>query len=100
VKIHGHDFDLLETQGTDKDFFMGFYKLYKAGYSAGYHSEIVAALILDALIDYKKDRDAALRTLANFEDRFRREPSEDRWHPGPSAPPWPSAVDAKRAADK
>ncbi len=79
VKIHGHEFSLLETEATDKDLFMGVYKLYKAGYNGGYPPDIVAALILDALTECEKDRGAALRSLAYFEDQFRRELSEDRW---------------------
>jgi hypothetical protein len=64
----------LETGATDKAFFMGVYKLHRAGYIAGQAPEVVAALTLDALLEYEKDPSAALRHLMFFENHFRREP--------------------------
>jgi hypothetical protein len=60
VRIHGHFFDLLETEAKDESFIIGVVKLYKAGYSVGEAPEKVAMLILDALLKYHKDRNASL----------------------------------------
>ena len=72
---HGHDFALLEATATDKEFFMAVATFQKAGFIAREAPEIIAALTLNALVRYKKDRKAALRLLSGFENGFRRKPS-------------------------
>lgn len=78
IKIQGQDFRLMDTQATDEAFFMGFYKMYKAGYIAGEVPEVIAALILDALVTYEKDRGAALHLLTFFENHFKEEPPANK----------------------
>jgi hypothetical protein len=68
---HGHLSPLLEATATDKAFFMAVATFHKAGYMAREAPEVVAALTLDALVRYEKDRNAALRFLTSLENDFR-----------------------------
>lgn len=71
---HGHYWSFIEARAFDKDFFMGCYKLYKAGYVSGENPGLIAALMLEALMLYPKDRDKALRFLSGFENDVKRKP--------------------------
>lgn len=70
---HGHFEPLLGATATDKDFFMVVATFQKAGYLAKEAPVIVAALTLDALMRYEKDRNAALRFLMVLEEGYRSE---------------------------
>jgi hypothetical protein len=63
---HGHFSSLLETTATDKDFFMAIATFHKAGYMAQEEPVVVAALTLEALMRYQKDRNAALRFVSGL----------------------------------
>ena len=68
---HGYFTPLLEATTTDKSFFTAVTTFHKAGYMAQEATEVVAAVTLDALVRYGKDRSAALRFLAASEQDFR-----------------------------
>jgi hypothetical protein len=72
---HGHFSPLLEATATHKDFFIAVATFHKAGYLAREAPEVVAALTLDALVRYEKDRNAAFRFLTGLENDFRRTPT-------------------------
>lgn len=76
VVRHGHYMSFLEARAFDQEFFMGFSKLYKAGYDARENPRLIAGLMLEALILYPKDRDKALRFLSGFANDV-REPQAD-----------------------
>ena len=81
VVRHGHYMSFLEARATDKDFFMCFYRLYKAGYGAQENPRLIAGLMLEALMLYPKDRDKALRFLSGFANDVKREPRINSNHP-------------------
>jgi hypothetical protein len=60
---HGHFMPLLEAKATNKTFFYSIVKLQKSGYAANEDPIVVAALTLDALLSYGKDRSRALDFL-------------------------------------
>lgn len=62
---------LLEARATDKGFFALESLLHKVGYAASEDAEVLAALTLDALIRYQKDRNTGLRWLSGFEKDIR-----------------------------
>jgi len=62
----GHFSSLLETTATDKDFFMAIATFHKAGYLAQEAPVVIAALTLEALMRYEKDRRAAMRFLSGL----------------------------------
>lgn len=53
----------LEVEATDEKFFRSLFNFKKAGHAAKEDPVIVAALILDALMYYKNDRNRALDFL-------------------------------------
>lgn len=53
---HGYFMPLLEAEGTDEKFFTAVSKFHKAGYAARESPKVVAAITLDALMHYEKDR--------------------------------------------
>lgn len=61
---HGHFLSLLEVEATDEKFFYSTANLKKAGFATKEDPIIIAALILDALKQYEKDRNRALAFLA------------------------------------
>ena len=69
---HGHFESMLEAQATDKEFFIAVAKFHKAGYVTKESSAVVAALTLDALLRYKKDRKHSLEFLARTQNDFGR----------------------------
>ncbi len=71
VTRQGYFSRLLEASATDKPFFMALYAFHKTGYAIGETPEVVAALTLDALIRYGKNRDEGLRFLARLENDFK-----------------------------
>jgi len=77
VVRHGHYISFLEARAFDQEFFMGFLKLYKAGYDAKENPRLIAGLMLEALMLYPKDRDKALRFLSGFANDVKREPRAD-----------------------
>jgi hypothetical protein len=72
VARHGYRDDLLHIQATDYAFLVAFGKYYKAGYAAGVESVVVAALLLDVVKIYDKDRDRerSLRWLTSTTEDF------------------------------
>ena len=72
VTRHGYRDDLLHIQATDYAFLVAFAKYYKAGYAAGVDSVVVAALLLDVVKIYDKDRDRerSLRWLTSTTEDF------------------------------
>ena len=50
VVRHGYYMSFLEARAFDQEFFMGFFKLYKAGYDAQENPRLIAGLMLEALM--------------------------------------------------
>jgi hypothetical protein len=77
VVRHRHYMSFLEVLAADQEFFIRFFKLYKAGYDAEENPGLIAGLMLEALMLYPKDRDKALRFLSGFANDVKREPRTD-----------------------
>jgi hypothetical protein len=73
---HGYRNDLVRIQATDLDFLIALSKLCKAGYVAGEPSVVVAALVLEAIQFYDRDRERSLRWLTRQAEEFNRAPPQ------------------------
>jgi hypothetical protein len=65
---HGYRDDLMHIQATDIQFLTAFGKLFKAGYAANEESVVIAALVLDGILRYKKDPNGAVNYLTRLID--------------------------------
>jgi len=72
VTRQGYFEALLEATATDEALFRAVYSFHKTGYTAREDPVVVAALTLDALIRYQKDRGSGLRWLSGLEGNIRR----------------------------
>ena len=58
----------MHIQATDIQFLTAFGKLFKAGYAANEESVVIAALVLDGILRYKKDPNGAVNYLTRLID--------------------------------
>ena len=65
---HGYRDDLMHIRATDIHFHTAFGKLFKAGYAANEESVVIAALVLDGILRYKKDPNGAVNYLTRLID--------------------------------
>src|ERR1035437_6449618 len=65
---HGYRDDLIYIQATDIQFLTAFRRLFKAGYAANEDSVVIAALVLDGILRYKKDPNGAVNYLTRLID--------------------------------
>lgn len=70
VTRHGYRDDLMHIQATDYAFLIAFGEFYKAGYATREDSVVVAALLLDVVKIYDKDRERSLRWLTRTTEDF------------------------------
>src|ERR1035437_915927 len=64
---HGYREDFIYIKATDIQFLTAFGKLFKAGYAAN-ESAVIAPLVLDGILRYKKDPNDAVNFLTRFID--------------------------------
>jgi hypothetical protein len=69
---HGYRDDLMHIQATDYAFVVAYGNLFKSGYAAGEDSVVVAALVLQAIRFYERDRERSISWLARTADDFNR----------------------------
>jgi hypothetical protein len=67
---HGYREDFTYIKATDIQFLTAFGKLFKAGYAAN-ESAVIAPLVLDGILRYKKDPNGAVNFLTKLIDDIR-----------------------------
>jgi len=65
---HGYREDFIYIKATDIQFLTAFGKLFKASYAANEESVVIAALVLDGIFRYQKDKNSAVNFLTRLID--------------------------------
>ena len=77
VTEFGYYEQLLEAQGTDKEFYIASMKLCNAGFNAGKSDRFIAAFMIEAVKRYEINEHHAIIYLKALEKQMEKEPSDD-----------------------